>query len=92
MPEFLTLDRVRFGYGKRVILHDISMRFERGKVYALIGGSGSGKTTILCCRPRRRYQLISRPTPQHLPVRSMHTLGAVIVPPRLARQAGGFSP
>lgn len=47
MPEFLTLDRVRFGYGKRVILHDISMRFERGKVYALIGGSGSGKTTIL---------------------------------------------
>ncbi|ODS95462.1 MAG: ABC transporter ATP-binding protein [Lautropia sp. SCN 69-89] len=47
MPEFLTLDRVRFGYDKRVILHDISMRFERGKVYALIGGSGSGKTTIL---------------------------------------------
>lgn len=47
MPEFLTLDRVRFGYGKRVILNDISMRFERGKVVALIGGSGSGKTTIL---------------------------------------------
>ena len=47
MPEFLTLDRVRFGYGRRVILNDISMRFERGKVVALIGGSGSGKTTIL---------------------------------------------
>ncbi|RPH66613.1 MAG: ABC transporter ATP-binding protein [Burkholderiales bacterium] len=47
MPEFLSLDRVRFGYGKRVILDDISMRFERGKVVALIGGSGSGKTTIL---------------------------------------------
>jgi phospholipid/cholesterol/gamma-HCH transport system ATP-binding protein len=47
MPEFLSLDNVRFGYGKRTILHDISMRFERGRVFALIGGSGSGKTTIL---------------------------------------------
>ena len=47
MPEFLALDKVRFGYGQRIILDDISMRFERGKVVALIGGSGSGKTTIL---------------------------------------------
>ncbi|MDT3679438.1 MAG: ABC transporter ATP-binding protein [Burkholderiaceae bacterium] len=47
MTEFLTLDSVRFGYGSRVILNDVSMRFERGKVVALIGGSGSGKTTIL---------------------------------------------
>lgn len=47
MPEFLVLDQVRFGYGQRIILDDISMRFERGKVVALIGGSGSGKTTIL---------------------------------------------
>ncbi len=47
MAEFLALDSVRFGYGSRVILHDVSMRFERGKVVALIGGSGSGKTTIL---------------------------------------------
>lgn len=47
MPEFLELDRVRFGYGPRIILHEISMRFQRGKVIALIGGSGSGKTTIL---------------------------------------------
>lgn len=47
MAEFLVLDKVRFGYGERLILDDISMRFERGKVVALIGGSGSGKTTIL---------------------------------------------
>ncbi|HLT27520.1 MAG TPA: ABC transporter ATP-binding protein [Zeimonas sp.] len=47
MAEFLALDSVRFGYGSRVILHDVSMRFERGKIVALIGGSGSGKTTIL---------------------------------------------
>ncbi len=47
MAEFLALDSIRFGYGPRVLLNDISMRFERGKVVALIGGSGSGKTTIL---------------------------------------------
>lgn len=46
-PDFLVLDQVRFGYRDRLILDGVSMRFPRGKVVALIGGSGSGKTTIL---------------------------------------------
>src|SRR5690606_40685735 len=29
------------------VLKDVSLRFGRGKIVALIGGSGSGKTTIL---------------------------------------------
>ena len=45
--DFLVLDQVRFGYRERAILDGVSLRFERGKVVALIGGSGSGKTTIL---------------------------------------------
>jgi phospholipid/cholesterol/gamma-HCH transport system ATP-binding protein len=45
--EFLVLDQVRFGYRERLILDGVSLRFPRGKVVALIGGSGSGKTTIL---------------------------------------------
>jgi phospholipid/cholesterol/gamma-HCH transport system ATP-binding protein len=45
--DFLVLDQVRFGYRERLILDGVSMRFPRGKVVALIGGSGSGKTTIL---------------------------------------------
>ncbi len=45
--DFLVLDQVRFGYRDRIILDGVSMRFARGKVVALIGGSGSGKTTIL---------------------------------------------
>ncbi|MFO1197792.1 MAG: ABC transporter ATP-binding protein [Burkholderiaceae bacterium] len=45
--EFLVLDQVRFGYRERAILDGVSLRFPRGKVVALIGGSGSGKTTIL---------------------------------------------
>jgi len=36
-----------FGYGERVILDDISLDIQRGKVTALMGASGGGKTTIL---------------------------------------------
>ncbi len=36
-----------FSYGERSILSGINMRFGRGKVVAVMGGSGSGKTTIL---------------------------------------------
>lgn len=46
-PDFLILDRLRFGYRDREVLKDVSLRFGRGQVVALIGGSGSGKTTIL---------------------------------------------
>ena len=36
-----------FGYGERVILDNISLNVPRGKVTALMGASGGGKTTIL---------------------------------------------
>lgn len=36
-----------FGYGERVILDDISLTVPRGKVTALMGASGGGKTTVL---------------------------------------------
>ena len=38
---------VRFAYDTRTILDGISMRIPRGKVVAIMGGSGCGKTTIL---------------------------------------------
>ena len=44
----IEIDRVSFGYdASRRILQDISLRFARGKVTALLGGSGCGKTTLL---------------------------------------------
>lgn len=36
-----------FSYGTRPILSGINMQFGRGKVVAVMGGSGSGKTTVL---------------------------------------------
>lgn len=47
-PDSLVeLRRLTFGYGERVILDDISLSVPRGKVTALMGASGGGKTTIL---------------------------------------------
>ena len=36
-----------FGYGDRRILDDVSFTVPRGKVTALMGASGGGKTTVL---------------------------------------------
>jgi phospholipid/cholesterol/gamma-HCH transport system ATP-binding protein len=45
---FIDIDHVTFGYdASRTILHDVSLRFARGKVTAIMGGSGCGKTTLL---------------------------------------------
>lgn len=41
------LEQVSFEYGSRRILNNISLRIPRGKVVAIMGGSGCGKTTIL---------------------------------------------
>lgn len=41
------LRHLTFGYGERVILDDVSLRVPRGKVTALMGASGGGKTTVL---------------------------------------------
>jgi phospholipid/cholesterol/gamma-HCH transport system ATP-binding protein len=44
----IEIDHVTFGYdASRTILDDISLTFARGKVTAILGGSGCGKTTLL---------------------------------------------
>jgi phospholipid/cholesterol/gamma-HCH transport system ATP-binding protein len=46
--NLIEVDRVTFGYdSSRLILNEISLDFERGKVTAILGGSGCGKTTLL---------------------------------------------
>ena len=46
-PPLVELRHVSFGYGDRVILRDLSLQVPRGKVTALMGASGGGKTTVL---------------------------------------------
>lgn len=47
MSNIVEIRDLVFGYGDREILSGINMTFPRGKVIAIMGGSGSGKTTIL---------------------------------------------
>ena len=44
----IEIDHVTFGYdASRLILDDISLAFQRGKITAILGSSGCGKTTLL---------------------------------------------
>ena len=44
----IEIERVTFGYdASRTILNDVSLTFQRGRVTAILGGSGCGKTTLL---------------------------------------------
>ncbi|KAF5878245.1 putative abc transporter protein [Botrytis fragariae] len=48
--EDITLNSVTFAYPSRPhvkVLDDLSMRFESGKITAIVGASGSGKSTIV---------------------------------------------
>jgi phospholipid/cholesterol/gamma-HCH transport system ATP-binding protein len=46
--HLIEVDHVSFGYDpSRLILRDISLNFARGKVTAILGGSGCGKTTLM---------------------------------------------
>lgn len=43
----LKLENISFAYDKKPIFKDLNLEFEKGKVYAIIGRSGTGKTTLL---------------------------------------------
>src|SRR5262245_28194406 len=48
LNSLIDIDHVTFGYdASRTILNDVSLTFQRGKVTAILGGSGCGKTTLL---------------------------------------------
>jgi phospholipid/cholesterol/gamma-HCH transport system ATP-binding protein len=47
VPNLVEIRDLHFSYGARPVLSGLHMDFPRGKVIAVMGGSGSGKTTIL---------------------------------------------
>jgi phospholipid/cholesterol/gamma-HCH transport system ATP-binding protein len=51
LPDDILVDieDLRFDYGGRPVLEGVSMKIPRGKVVAIMGGSGCGKTTLLRC-------------------------------------------
>jgi len=47
MPPLVTFDRATLGYGRRVVLTDITFDIPEGDFLGLVGPNGAGKTTIL---------------------------------------------
>jgi phospholipid/cholesterol/gamma-HCH transport system ATP-binding protein len=47
VSNLVEIRNLQFGYDERPILSALDMDFARGKVIAVMGGSGSGKTTVL---------------------------------------------
>lgn len=43
----LKIENIDSGYGKKQVLHQVSLNIEAGKITALIGPNGSGKSTVL---------------------------------------------
>ena len=43
----IQIKEVTFGYKRKVIFKDLSLSFEKGKVYGLLGKNGAGKSTLL---------------------------------------------
>ncbi len=44
---FVIIDKLRAGYGKMEILHDVDLKIGKGQSLCLIGPNGAGKSTIL---------------------------------------------
>ncbi len=47
MPELLTVEGLRSGYGEAIVVDDISFAMGEGTSLALLGRNGTGKTTLL---------------------------------------------
>ena len=43
----IELKDVRFGYGERAVLDGLNLSVPKGQILAVMGGSGSGKTSLL---------------------------------------------
>lgn len=46
---FLVIDQLQKKFDEKVIFDGANARFEKGKIYGLIGRNGSGKTTLFNC-------------------------------------------
>lgn len=62
-PEALVeMEHVHVARGREVVLHDVSLRIERGEHLAILGPNGCGKSTLLKTMTCELYPLVKRGT------------------------------
>ena len=47
MDKDIVFDHVSFSYGEQPVLRDVSFTIPAGKTFAILGGTGSGKSTMM---------------------------------------------
>jgi branched-chain amino acid transport system ATP-binding protein len=47
MPDLLSIEGLRAGYGEAVVLPQMTLGLGEGQVLALLGRNGTGKTTLI---------------------------------------------
>jgi subfamily B ATP-binding cassette protein MsbA len=52
LKDSIEYKNVTFAYDEKVVLKNVSLKIEKGKTFALVGKSGSGKTTFVDLLPR----------------------------------------
>ncbi len=52
LKESIEYRNITFAYDEKIVLNNVSLRIEKGKTIALVGQSGSGKTTFVDLLPR----------------------------------------
>ncbi len=45
----ITVENLTISYGSYVVMHDVSFTVKKGDVFVVMGGSGSGKSSLLNC-------------------------------------------
>ena len=45
----IELINIKKSYGKKEVLKGISLQFEPGKIYGIVGENGAGKSTLFNC-------------------------------------------
>lgn len=49
MPMLLEVEGLNAHYGRSKVLHEVSLKAEKGSIVTLIGSNGAGKTTLMMC-------------------------------------------
>src|SRR5690606_15164322 len=81
----LSVRELRAGYGKKTVVHDVSLEVPRGAIVTVLGANGAGKSTLLKAivglvpRSAGTVELDGKPLPNETPDRALRA-GVALVP------------